>query len=154
MEGLHCVADLSDCPLERLCDVDRVLVQCRRLVEQAGLQAVAELVHVFDAPEGHSTSPAGFTCTLLLAESHLCLHTWPERLAVTLDVYVCNYRDQNSHKARQLMRELIDWFEPGRFSSQEIWRGQHSPSGAGLDGVRGGEAVPSVTVPSTQTAKP
>jgi spermidine synthase len=33
---------------------------------------------------------------VLLAESHLALHTWPERAGVTLDVYVCNFSTDNS----------------------------------------------------------
>ena len=35
---------------------------------------------------------------VLLAESHLAIHTWPERRGVTLDVYVCNFTADNTGK--------------------------------------------------------
>jgi S-adenosylmethionine decarboxylase len=56
---------------------------CLQAVAACGLQAVAQLFHTF--PDTHH-GPGGVTATVLLAESHLCLHTWPEQHAVTLDV--------------------------------------------------------------------
>ena len=41
----------------------------------AGLQVVGELVHAFAAAPG--AEAGGVTATVLLAESHLCIHTWP-----------------------------------------------------------------------------
>jgi spermidine synthase len=41
----------------------------------------------------------GVTGTVLLAESHLAIHTWPETGSVTIDVYVCNFSADNSGKA-------------------------------------------------------
>ena len=38
----------------------------------------------------HQFEPQGVTGTVLLAESHLAIHTWPEQGFVTIDVYVCN----------------------------------------------------------------
>ena len=50
--------------------------------------------------------PGGITGTILLAESHLAIHTWPERAGVTLDVYVCNFTADNTGKAEQLFEAL------------------------------------------------
>ena len=41
-----------------------------------------------------------------LAESHLAIHTWPESRRVTLDVYVCNFTEDNTAKAEQLFDAL------------------------------------------------
>jgi len=38
---------------------------------------------------------------VVLAESHLAIHTWPEKMSVTVDVYVCNYGSDNREKARR-----------------------------------------------------
>ena len=46
------------------------------------------------------------TGTVLLAESHLAIHTWPEAGFVTVDVYVCNYTTDNTAKAERVFKAL------------------------------------------------
>nr|WP_314862521.1 polyamine aminopropyltransferase [uncultured Undibacterium sp.] len=122
MEGLHLTADCFNC----LCD-PTLLFEEKRLSElvrehtnQAGLSIVGEKFHAFTYPDG---SAAGVTGTLLLAESHVAIHTWPERQAVTLDVYVCNFENDNSAKARDIVDRLVAVFRPQQVSRQELQRG-------------------------------
>ena len=130
MQGLHLTADLSACqsPEELLCDPLRLREYCLDLVEAAGLSAVADRFHRFPDFEG---KPGGVTGMVLLAESHLALHTWPEQSAVTLDVYVCNFSTDNSAKAESLLQALIKLFGPQGIVRQQIQRGEaqfRSPS--------------------------
>jgi S-adenosylmethionine decarboxylase len=72
----------------------------------------------------HGFDPGpGITGVVLLAESHLAIHTWPELGAVTLDVYVCNFGGDNAVAARSLMAALIQAFEPRHVQQQAIERG-------------------------------
>ena len=122
MQGLHLTADLHGCrcALSWLTDATLLGERCVRAVEDAGLQAVGQLFHTFPAtPEG----PGGVTATVLLAESHLCVHTWPELRGTTLDVYVCNFGADHSAQARALMDALLALFEPQRVERHEIARG-------------------------------
>ncbi|MCY1548361.1 S-adenosylmethionine decarboxylase proenzyme [compost metagenome] len=64
------------------------------------------------------------TATLLLAESHLCIHTWPEQRGVTLDVYVCNFGADHSAKAHALMACLVALFQPSHSERNELQRGR------------------------------
>jgi S-adenosylmethionine decarboxylase len=64
------------------------------------------------------------TATVLLAESHLCVHTWPEQRGATLDVYVCNFGADHSAKAQGLMAALEALFLPGHAERHSLWRGQ------------------------------
>ena len=68
--------------------------------------------------------PAGVTGTVVLAESHLALHTWPEISSVTLDVYVCNFSGDNSRQAHALFNEIIANFAPARMETKEVTRGR------------------------------
>ncbi|MBI3712987.1 MAG: adenosylmethionine decarboxylase, partial [Burkholderiales bacterium] len=122
MEGLHLTADCFDCLCNpRLLTDKELLTQLTRTLTLAsGLTLVGEKFHAFQHADG---SAAGVTGTLLLAESHVAIHTWPERKAVTLDVYVCNFENDNSDKARQIVRELIAAFQPQHCSQQELHRG-------------------------------
>lgn len=123
MQGLHITADLTQCHCEKiwLIDADRLMVRCVQAVQAAGLQAVGQLAHTFPTTEH---GPGGVTATVLLAESHLCIHTWPEKNAVTLDVYVCNFGGDHSVKARALMQALIERFEPEYTDQHALHRGE------------------------------
>ncbi len=123
MQGLHLTADLSHCQCDPhwLTDADQLLAACVQAVHTAGLQAVNQLMHSFPAS---SEGPGGVTATVLLAESHLCVHTWPEKAAVTLDVYVCNFGGDHSAKAHALMDALVVHFVPGHADRQVLQRGR------------------------------
>jgi S-adenosylmethionine decarboxylase proenzyme len=118
MRGLHLTADLHGCPpdLPLLRDARALRALCVREVERAGLQAVNDVFHVFDG-EG------GVTGVVLLAESHLALHSWPELNAVTLDVYVCNFSADHGSAAESLLAALIAAFEPAQVQRQRLQRG-------------------------------
>jgi S-adenosylmethionine decarboxylase proenzyme len=120
MQGLHLTADLFGCgdPVNLMRDGAALCGLCEQLARDAGLTVVGRQFHAF-APAGD----AGVTGVLLLAESHLALHTWPELRAVTLDVFVCNFGADNSHKAHHLVDALIARFEPERVQRQQLSRG-------------------------------
>jgi S-adenosylmethionine decarboxylase len=123
MQGLHITADCYACACDSALLTDAALLgaHCKQAVNEAGLQAVAQLFHTFPAtPHG----PGGVTATILLAESHLCVHTWPEQRAATLDVYVCNFGGDHSTKAEALMGALEAVFLPGRVVVQRMKRGE------------------------------
>ena len=122
MQGLHLTADLRDCRCAPawLLDAAALGQACTDAVRRAGLQPVGQVFHGFPAtPHG----PGGVTATILLAESHLCVHTWPEQRAVTLDVYVCNFEADHSDKARALMESLLALFEPVSVQRHALHRG-------------------------------
>jgi S-adenosylmethionine decarboxylase len=129
MTGHHITADLAFCLVDHpaLTDATALRALCLGAVQAAGLTAVGELFHVFPAP-------GGVTGVVLLAESHLAVHTWPERGVVTLDVYVCNVSVDNSAAALAVVDALIAAFAPQQMQRQHWLRG-------GGDALRGGTAA-------------
>ena len=116
MNGLHLTADLRGCRCELawLTDADRLLAACVQRVQTSGLQAVAQLGHRFpDTPQG----PGGVTATVLLAESHLCVHTWPEHSVANFDLITCGRLN-----GERILRHLEDALEPVRTNSQCVIR--------------------------------
>lgn len=118
MDGLHLTADLRGCDprLGAMIDPPALREVCLAAVRGAGLTPVGELFHRFPAP-------GGVTGVLLLAESHVAVHTWPEMNAVTLDVYVCNFGGDNSARAETLLAALIGAFAPTRVERHALRRG-------------------------------
>jgi S-adenosylmethionine decarboxylase len=126
MQGLHLTADLRGCAAtSAVMTVPTALrSMCLAAVDAAGLTPVGELFHRFaPAPRSESAAPSGITGVVLLAESHLAVHTWPELGAATLDVYVCNLGGDNSARAEALMATLIAAFAPGAVERHAWQRG-------------------------------
>ncbi len=122
MQGLHLTADLHRCAaVPAMTDPAALRAHCLAAVHESGLTPVGELFHRFDAPAGQA---AGITGVVLLAESHLALHTWPELGAVTVDVYVCNFGADNSAKAHALLDSLVRGFAPAEVTRQQLRRGE------------------------------
>lgn len=80
--GEHFICDLSDCDRALLLDPDRARDLFTRAVRDSGLTIVSEGYYKF--------SPHGFTCFLLLAESHASLHAWPEYGYCAIDLFTCS----------------------------------------------------------------
>ncbi len=129
MNGLHLIADLHQCrcPPDFLLDPAGLESYCVDACQRHGLSVVGRLFHPFTDNEGR---PAGVTGTVVLAESHLAIHTWPEIAGVTLDVYVCNFSGDNSQRAHALFDEVIAAFAPILSEKKEVARGHlRSPPG-------------------------
>ena len=126
MQGLHLTADLQgfDVVGPAMTATAALRALCLRAVEAEGLGAVGELFHRYEPLPAHAHEPAGITGVVLLAESHLTVHTWPEIGAVTLDVYVCNIGADNSQRAHVALDTLIDAFAPQRVERHALQRGQ------------------------------
>lgn len=128
MDGQHLTADLSGCPLSVPAMTEPAALRelCLNAVTDAGLRPVAELFHRFEpvAAAASASAPPGITGVVLLAESHLAVHTWPELGAVTLDVYVCNVGGDNNGRAHRLLEALCGAFSPTSIDRQSLRRGR------------------------------
>jgi S-adenosylmethionine decarboxylase proenzyme len=117
MNGLHILAEFHACEGRRelLLDAGMLAAACRQACAKAGLVVVAEAFHQFAA--------AGATGALVLAESHLAIHTWPEMNAVTLDLYVCNYSQDNRAAAETAYSALRTELKPAKILRRDVERG-------------------------------
>jgi spermidine synthase len=127
VQGIHLTGDLFDCGCSAglFTDLATLSTLCRDATIDSGLTIVDEKYHVFPEWQGE---PGGITGAVLLAESHLAIHTWPERRGVTLDVYVCNFTADNESKAQQLFDTLMLAFRPKSQVVHRIVRGDLAAS--------------------------
>lgn len=125
MHGLHLTADLYACQgaTELMVDAAAIAALCRAQTHAAGLTLVDDQWVKFPDWQGH---PGGVTGAVLLAESHLAIHTWPESGNATLDVYVCNFSDDNSGKAQRLLDGVVAAYGPERVVRKQLIRGDIS----------------------------
>ena len=73
----------------------------------------------------HQFEPQGITGVVLLAESHLSIHTWPEEGLITVDIFTCGAMD-----ATCIVQRLRDTLTPRREHLTTIMRGQSEDANA------------------------
>ena len=108
--GRHLILDLWGA--RRIDDLDHVELALRRAVEAAG----ATLLHIH---LHHFTPNGGVSGVAVLAESHISIHTWPERDYAALDVFMCG--DARPELTIPVFEQA---FEPTRLEVGEYLRGR------------------------------
>ena len=79
--GKHCIIEYYGCPSDILDDYEKV----GRLMNEAAIEMGATIV----ASEFHHFSPHGVSGMVVISESHLSIHTWPEYGYAAVDVFTC-----------------------------------------------------------------
>jgi S-adenosylmethionine decarboxylase len=126
MKGLHIIADLYNCQKgDYLVSSGKLRELCVNACREVGLTVLGDHFYQFDGADG--TQDGGTTGAVVLAESHLAIHTWPERDGATLDVYVCNYTADNTGKAEEVYAKLIAALKPGDVMVERLQRGRDLP---------------------------
>lgn len=78
----HALLDLYGCPPEILADEGRLKKLLAEAARQAGATVLGSHFHTFGGA-------GGVTGVLLLAESHISIHTWPEHGFAAADAFIC-----------------------------------------------------------------
>ena len=108
--GSHLIIDLWDA--EGLDDRDRIEKALIDAVNAAGATLLHIHLHTF-------TEGGGISGVAVLAESHISVHTWPEKAYGAFDVFMCG--DAEPHTAVEVLRQA---FRPERVEVGEHRRGQ------------------------------
>lgn len=79
--GKHCILELYGCDADKLNDESFIRTTIATAAREAGATVLQLISHHFQ--------PQGVTGLVLLAESHLSIHTWPESGYAAVDVFTC-----------------------------------------------------------------
>jgi len=114
--GRHVLAEMYDCNPEILNDRRRV----EEIMVNAALAAGAEIREV----AFHQFSPQGISGVVVISESHLAIHTWPEYGYAAVDVFTCGERVDPWDACNY----LVEHFQSGRMTATEVKRGMFDPA--------------------------
>ena len=101
--GTHLLLELKDCNPEILDDMEFIKQSLMGAAVEAGATIVGETFHKF--------SPVGVTGVVAIAESHLCIHTWPEYGYAAVDIFTCG-ESFDPKKAAKLLIERLESKNP------------------------------------------
>jgi S-adenosylmethionine decarboxylase proenzyme len=109
--GRHLLVDFAECNTELLDDEQFLRSCCADAAREMGATVMGVHSHRFE--------PHGVSVMVILAESHLSLHSWPEFGMASSDVYVCGGQDPEVAK-----RFLAGRLEAGHACELEVERGR------------------------------
>ncbi|HLQ26521.1 MAG TPA: adenosylmethionine decarboxylase [Acidiferrobacterales bacterium] len=110
--GHQIVAEFYSCDKELLNDVDYIRNNMLEAAIKSGATIVTETFHHF--------SPHGVSGAVIIAESHLAIHTWPEYGYAAVDLFTCG----DSVSAETGFNHLRGALKSSHVSTMEIHRGQ------------------------------
>ena len=109
--GLHLILELKECRPDLLDDMDFVQQTLLNAAEATGATIIGKTFHKF--------APQGVTGVVAIAESHVCIHTWPEYGYAAADIFTCG-ENFSPHAAAAYIAEMFECKNP---HFQEVTRG-------------------------------
>lgn len=109
--GRHLLVELQDCNREVLNDLS--------FLREAMISAAVNCGAVVLGDSFHHFSPQGVSGVVVIAESHLSIHTWPEFAYAAVDIFTCG----TAVKPERAAETLIDKLGAKNHHSREIPRG-------------------------------
>jgi S-adenosylmethionine decarboxylase len=109
--GKHLLLELYDCDPTLLNDINIIKSIMLAAANEAGATVLGESFHQF--------SPQGVSGVIIIAESHLTIHTWPEHGYAGADIFTCGTRVQ-PEKAAEV---IIERMKPRTHSIILMYRG-------------------------------
>lgn len=114
--GSHCILELFGCPPTLLDDVLFIQSVIQESVKRANATLLKEISYQFE--------PFGVTALALLSESHISIHTWPEKGYIAIDVFTCGEHTQ----PKQACLCFVESFQASDHSLVTFHRGQFAPT--------------------------
>ena len=96
--GKHLLLELKDCDREVLNNLEFLKGMLSAAASEAGATVLGESFHQF--------SPQGVSGAVIIAESHLFIHTWPECGYAAVDIFTCGNSVKPEKAAQKLIKEL------------------------------------------------
>ncbi len=109
--GRHVLLDLRECDRNKLDDLPYLRDTMLTAAEAVGATVIDHIFHQF--------SPQGVTGVVAIAESHLCIHTWPEHGYAAVDIFTCG----DSFDPREAATLLIERLDSKDADVNEVRRG-------------------------------
>jgi len=108
--GSQTLADLFECASD-INSIDLIRKAALEAAKLGNITVVKEVTHEF--------APHGISCVLVLAESHMALHTWPEYGYVSIDLFTCD----SSIESEKIIQNLKSTLKADRVESRTFSRG-------------------------------
>jgi len=108
--GIHYLVECKNCTPELLTNLPLLKSTITNIAKKAGATVIETLLHQFN--------PYGLSGIVIIAESHLAIHTWPEHGYAAIDIFTCG----NVKVAENIYQEILQTFKPSTHNITKINR--------------------------------
>lgn len=115
--GYHYIVEASGCEDDILRDPDRIRDILIKAAEIGNMEVKSSYFYKF--------SPTGVSGVVIVAESHISIHTWPEEKYAAVDVYVCG----NKADPEKTVDYILEAFNAAYAHVSEVKRGMKEDDG-------------------------
>lgn len=119
--GKHVLIELNDCNKELLNDIEYLRTVLSDVARTIGATVIKDAFYQF--------TPQGVSGVVIIAESHLSIHTWPEHDFAAVDVFTCG----DVIEPRDAVKPLSDKLRAGSTTYIEIKRGVRAGNKVGVN---------------------
>jgi S-adenosylmethionine decarboxylase proenzyme len=123
--GKHIILDLYDVNNEILQSINTSTLYIfnnfiEHILKTANIHLLSKNIHFFDFNHENKKIDGAFTALYLLSESHLSIHTWPEKKYIAIDIFTCG-----NCNVEYIAQRFIDYFEPKNKKLTLLERGKY-----------------------------
>jgi S-adenosylmethionine decarboxylase len=120
--GPHLTLDLYGCNKKKLGDIAFIQMLLDNLPERIGMKKISEPNVIYYPGSEGTFDKGGCSGFVLIATSHITIHTFIEQEHAFVDIFSCKQFD-----TKFAMQEFIDYFEASRCDSNLFQRGLEFP---------------------------
>ncbi len=124
MFGPHLILEAYGCPKENLADMSLISQTLDKYPEKLNMTKIMP-PYVFTY-HGSVPDDWGVSGVVLIAESHISIHTFPDKEFVTLDIFSCREFDVEA-----AINYFCEVFKPESYDKQVLMRGREFPRSTG-----------------------
>ena len=123
--GKHIILDLYEVNKDILQNINTTTYYIfnefiEHILDTANVHLLSKNIHFFELNHENKKISGAFTALYLLSESHLSIHTWPEKNYIAIDIFTCGNCNIN-----YIAERFIDYFEPKNKKVTLLERGKN-----------------------------
>jgi S-adenosylmethionine decarboxylase proenzyme len=96
--GRHLIVEYADCTAGHLDDIDFIKKSLLEAVRRSGATIIDSVFHRY--------APQGVSGVVVIAESHMSIHTWPEYNYAAVDFFTCG-NTVDPYLAKEYIKEML-----------------------------------------------
>lgn len=122
MFGPHLMLDCYECNEKKLRDLKLVLKFLNDLPDLIGMQKISEPYAVSYSGNTKTFDKGGVSAVVIIAESHISIHTFPSHNYMNVDIFSCKHFDID-----KTIGFIVKTFEVKKFEKKVLNRGLEFP---------------------------
>jgi S-adenosylmethionine decarboxylase len=113
-KSVEIFGDFFNCQYD-LRDLKNILIEVKKILKKNKVKDLKNIYNIFKIN-------GGFTLLFILSNSHLAIHTWPEKKLLNLDLFICNFKKDYYDYSINVYKDIKIFLKPQKTKFKKIIR--------------------------------